>query len=873
MTRRVLTCAALVGLVVVSAVLVPTRQAAAATLRTTSTTVTCTPGSVTVGGATKCTATVKDTAAGTPSTPAGTITFTSSTSGTFSPVTCTLSGGSCASSFSPSAGGQDTISAAYSGDKSHAASRGATTITAAAPTHPTSTTVSCELDTSHNGNLTWCSVTVTDTSATPSTPTGSVSFASSTPGQFYPPSCTLSDGWCAAHFAPTASGNDTITATYAGDSVHASSSASTTATMVVAEVQPTTTTLSCSPSSVVVGTGVDCTVTVDDLAWSPSPPAGGFTFSESGAAGTLSATSCSIDTGDGCWVTFTPTAAGTATITATYTGDATHSASRATTQATGRTAKDQTSLQAGCSDTSPGTATTCSAMVTDITNPSTPTGTLTFTTSFPGTFAATTCTLYASWGTDGCGVTFTPSAPGSGTVTVTYSGDATDAASTASTPINVYDPTSTALTCTPTNVAAGAETTCTAKVTDTLTGSLLPTGTMSWTSAGTAEATPSSSTCALSSAACSITWTAAPGTAAITASYTGDSKHRPSASPAVSITVGSSATTVTCTGTALDGSSPTQCTAHVSSPWTGTVTGTVTFSDGSLAGLWESTYPAPATCQLANGQCSVTYIPTGTGQVSFEADYSGDADYAGSTGTTTQQTTTGVLSTSHTTVACNPSTINVSQGTTCTATVTDAVSGAPLAGTTVGFTSSGPGTFAPAWCTVAAGTCSVGFSPTAAGSDLITAVDGGDRTYAPSSGRTTVTVGTATTIGTTPDVLTALGPGTAYYGTGPIIPIPWIDTADGGFRIGTRGTGLSGSLRYDTAVLTDTTGHPLAGRTVTFSGGGWSQTAVTDTNGFAAVDTIDSTPWSGSTPGAQPAGYTVTFTGDTTYVPNTATWP
>src|SRR5439155_11340503 len=67
---------------------------------------------------------------GTASTPTGTVTFTSSGSGTFSSATCTLSGGSCSVTYTPSAvgTGTHTITASYSGDTRPAASTGATEV-------------------------------------------------------------------------------------------------------------------------------------------------------------------------------------------------------------------------------------------------------------------------------------------------------------------------------------------------------------------------------------------------------------------------------------------------------------------------------------------------------------------------------------------------------------------------------------------------------------------------------------------------------------------------------------------------------------------------------------------------------------------------
>src|SRR5207244_107208 len=78
----------------------------------------------------------------------------------------------------------------------HAASNGAFALTVSPPAAaPTSTVVSCVLGsvTVNSGSV--CTATVTDTSASPSTPTGSVSFASDGTGTFSPgTSCNLLAG-------------------------------------------------------------------------------------------------------------------------------------------------------------------------------------------------------------------------------------------------------------------------------------------------------------------------------------------------------------------------------------------------------------------------------------------------------------------------------------------------------------------------------------------------------------------------------------------------------------------------------------------------------------------------------------------------------
>ncbi len=117
----------------------------AGTLDATTTVVTCTPGSVVVGSATSCSATVTDTSAS-PTNPTGTVTFSNGgAAGSFSPTTCTLtnSGTNAATcvtsaSYTPSSveTGTQSIAGMYGGDSTHASSTSTTftlTVTKASP--------------------------------------------------------------------------------------------------------------------------------------------------------------------------------------------------------------------------------------------------------------------------------------------------------------------------------------------------------------------------------------------------------------------------------------------------------------------------------------------------------------------------------------------------------------------------------------------------------------------------------------------------------------------------------------------------------------------------------------------------------------------
>src|SRR5207249_6255675 len=104
-------------------------------LRTTSTSVSCSPNKIQNYHSTTCTATVIDTSPGTPITPTGTVAWSNSGPGTFSSTTCTLSGtggtATCNVTFTSLPGKPSviTITGTYGGDADHSGSSGSTTIT------------------------------------------------------------------------------------------------------------------------------------------------------------------------------------------------------------------------------------------------------------------------------------------------------------------------------------------------------------------------------------------------------------------------------------------------------------------------------------------------------------------------------------------------------------------------------------------------------------------------------------------------------------------------------------------------------------------------------------------------------------------------
>jgi ELWxxDGT repeat protein len=208
-----------------------------------------------------------------------------------------------------------------------------------------------------------------------------------------------------------------------------------------------------------------------------------------------------------------------------------------------------------------GTPTTCTAIVSNG-GATAPTGPVGFSTDSSGTFdSGGTCQL-APTGTPGkasCHLGYTPAAVGSGTHTITasYHGDASDAASSGQSTVIVPGggggggprPTSTSVSCAPASVSVGSSSGCGATVTDTGNGSAIaPTGTVSFST--DSHGTFSNSSCALvrvnaMTAGCVVGYTPTAvdsGVHAITAAYGGDGAHNVSSGFG---TVGAAATLAT----------------------------------------------------------------------------------------------------------------------------------------------------------------------------------------------------------------------------------------------------------------------------------------------------------------------------------------
>jgi hypothetical protein len=494
-----------------------------------------------------------------------------------------------------------------------------------------------------------CTITVSDPNADADRPSGSVDLSTTGGGAFGASSCTLTDAAaagdssCARTYTATATGSQTLTASYDGDDTHGA--ASDTRQLTVGK-RATTRTLDCTPGLVGVNAVTSCSVTIaDGSPGTASTPTGVVSFGSDGA-GAFGAPSCVLIVGH-CTQTFKPSAIGSQNITATYPGDGDHVGGTAGDGISVTTRATQATLSCVPATVPSGVASSCTAHVTDTDtgDASTPTGSVSAA-GGPGAFSGAPCALD---GAGTCTFTYTPLLPGAGphTLTGSYGGDGTHHASSATFDVTVtLRSSATAFSCTPAAVHAGLPATCTATVTDTSPGNAAtPSGTVDVATTGSGAL--SAAHCTLDHGACSVGYTPATvGTDHLTAAFAGDVAHdTSSAATDVEAEQRTTAATLACVPASLDTGATTACTATV----TDTDGGALIAPTGSVAltGDGAGTFAAP-TCSLApepapgTSRCTLGYVPAAPGTQTITATYGGSALHAAASAATSQLTVSPV---------------------------------------------------------------------------------------------------------------------------------------------------------------------------------------------------------------------------------------
>jgi hypothetical protein len=276
-----------------------------------ATAVDCVPSSVIVGSRIKCDATV------TGSSPTGVVTWSTSGSGRFSGATCRLQNGTCGVTYTATAGSpSETITGAYGGDAHNLPSSGRFTLRVTAKASRTAVSCSPSSTLAGSSQVIKCTASVVGYFPTGTVVwsqvggTGSVSFTSSV--------CNLSQERCAVTMRAVNAGSVTILAHYVGDPNNQGSSKNE--VLIILPVK-TRLAISCTASSMNVGSKVTCTATLagytgsiagDEITWSQVSGPGRVSFSRA---------ECALSASGTCSVTVTGLTAGGLQIKASYVGD------------------------------------------------------------------------------------------------------------------------------------------------------------------------------------------------------------------------------------------------------------------------------------------------------------------------------------------------------------------------------------------------------------------------------------------------------------------------------------------------------------------------------------------------------------------------
>ncbi|MGW3269588.1 beta strand repeat-containing protein, partial [Streptomyces sp. NPDC001056] len=698
-------------------------------LADTTTTVTSSPNPTRFGQPVTISATVAPVVPGV-GVPTGTVTFSTS-SGQSLTVPLDASGTATFTTSTPFPVGTETITATYSGDANFNPSTGSTT--QAVNPADTTTTVGSSPDPSVFGQPVTLTATVTAAAPGAGVPTGTVTFTVTGPGGGSVTSTLDAGGVATATFTTLQPGTHPVSADYNGDADFTPSTGTGSQTVTAAT---TASTITVSPTPSAFGEPVTVTVVVAPVAPGAGVPTGDVTFTITGdGGGTFTAT---LDGSGRATLTIATLGTGSHDITATYPGDADFTGSTSTQTQTVNAAATTTTLVTSPNPTLSGESFTATATVAPVApGAGTPTGTVTFALSGGTTVDAPLV---------GGVATITAALPaGVRLLSATYPGDAHFTGSTG-TETHAVDKAATTTTVTPAPDPSqfGQAVAVAVAVAPVAPGAGTPTGfvTVTIDGSGSVDLPLAGGTATLTTSALSV------GSHDITAVYGGDADFTGSTGTGTQTV--QRALTSTTVASAPDPShfgETVALTATVtrSSPGTGTPAGTVTFTVDGPGGFTQT---APLG---SGGTAVVTTSALGAGTHTITADYSGDTDFAPSTGTDTQ--TVGTTATT-TTVTSSPDPSGLGQPVTLTATVARATPGAGTPAGTVTFTVDGTGGGTFTGTLDANGVATVTVDTLGVGDHNVTAAYGGDADFSGSSGTTTHTVGTptsATTVSASPD--------------------------------------------------------------------------------------------------------------------------
>ena len=548
------------------------------------------------------------TVSATTGTPTGTVTFVDGAS-TIGTATLDSTG---VGSFTTSAlaVGAHAVTASYSGD-SNFNLNSSSPLTQIVNLDVPTVAIAASPNPSFFGQSVIATATVSATAPGSGTPTGTVTFLD---GLTNLGSANLVNGQATFTISTLTPGLHSLLATYGGDGSFSQNSSTTGLTVNKAS---TTTSLSSSANPSNFNQAVTFTAMVNAVAPGTSMPTGAITFSD----GASSLGTATLDPTGSASLTTSALAAGAHAITASYAGDSNFSASTSSlSQIVNKTSAGVT-LNSSANPSVFGQSVTFAITVAAASGSGTPTGTVLLQAD-----SGATSTLNLVNGQ----ATFTTSslAAGSHFITAAYNGDANFAAASASLSQTVTkDASSMTLSSAPNPSVFGQSVVVTATVSAAAPGAGTPTGAVSFSDGSTNLGSAN-----LSNGLASFTLSAlAIGSHSITASYAGDTNFN-SSSSTLAQTVNKAATATALSSSAnpstINQSVTFTATVSVVAPGAGTPTGSVTFNDGANA---LSTVPLSP-----SGTATFTTSTLMVNSHSITAVYSGDANFAGGTGSMTQ---------------------------------------------------------------------------------------------------------------------------------------------------------------------------------------------------------------------------------------------
>ena len=554
----------------------------------------------------------------------GTVTFTDTLNGTTvtlgTPVQVSGAGVAVYTTTTPLAIGVHTISASYSGDKTHLATptgspatwtqtvfEATKTALTAVPASPsalgTSVTFTATVSVTDGGTLP-LDGTVTFNDSLTNLPNGTV---------------TISGGVATYTATALVEGVNVITATYTAATTTLIKGSVATLSQDVVVASAVTVTSAPNPST--YGNAVTFAVSVPNNGTTAATGKVNIVIVPSGQTTPTYPLTVTLTGNPGAGTAAISTLpVGTYTATANYLGDSNYEASTAS-LATPQVVNQATTATAVTAVPNPGIAgkaVAITATVTPTTGTVPPSGTVTFTDTFNGvtvTLGTGPVTLNSTGSSGTATVNPSTLAPGTHSIVGTYSGNADDAKSSATLSLVINQATTTTVvTATPNPALVQATITFTATVTGT---GGLPTGNINFLANGTI---------ALGTAALDATGkatvtnaTLAAGTYQITAVYVGDANDAGSTSPAVAEVVGTIPTTTGLTSATTTGANAQTilvATVQDSGSAGPVPTGTVTFKNGSTVigtATLNSDGVATLTPDLANGTYNIiAYYPGDT---------------------------------------------------------------------------------------------------------------------------------------------------------------------------------------------------------------------------------------------------------------------